>query len=167
MERDGQLSMHVLRMHQYIPQGLEKGQPIPEQPLKIYAPDEPDAQDADKSIYEKFNPLIHGAERRQATKDVLRLDFLKKYISYAKNNVKPTLTSEASQLIGDVYSELRQRGAVEGESDRNVRLLMKSSLSAHTSIGATCNPTSAGNINQISYWSCEGPTLRHYRKDRC
>lgn len=41
-------------------------------------------------------------------------DLLKKYISYARQNVFPTLTKEAIQTISDFYVDLRERGREEG-----------------------------------------------------
>jgi len=41
-------------------------------------------------------------------------ELLKKYISYARQNVFPTLTKEAIQTISDFYVDLRERGREEG-----------------------------------------------------
>ena len=50
--------------------------------------------------------------------DVLPTEFLRKYIAYARKNVKPILTPEASKKIEDYYSELRQLG----QSQRSVAI---------------------------------------------
>ena len=44
----------------------------------------------------------------------IQKELLKKYISYARQNIFPTLTKEAIQTISDFYVDLRERGREEG-----------------------------------------------------
>ena len=59
---------------------------------------------AKKSIWQKHDP-VHGA--RGANREILTVDFLKKYIYYAKNRYNPVLTDEAINTISDGYAQLR------------------------------------------------------------
>ena len=43
--------------------------------------------------------------------ELLKIAFLKKYISYAKTKIQPTLTDGARELIVSNYTELRQKQA--------------------------------------------------------
>ncbi|KAK3630227.1 MCM DNA helicase complex subunit [Elasticomyces elasticus] len=115
--RDRQISEHVLRMHRYRQPGTEEGAPVREQlhqNLGVGLEGEA-ADDANKpsEMYEKFNPMLHsgvtvtvgrGAKRRV---EVLSIPFVKKYIQYAKNRIKPTLTQGAANYIVKCYSALR------------------------------------------------------------
>lgn len=53
--------------------------------------------DGDTSVFVKYNRVLHGQERRRGRRtknEKLTIKFLKKYIYYAKNRVKPRLTDE-------------------------------------------------------------------------
>ncbi|MCX6802634.1 MAG: minichromosome maintenance protein MCM [Candidatus Diapherotrites archaeon] len=50
-------------------------------------------------------------------------DLLKKYISFARQNVFPTLSKEAIQTISDFYVDLRERGKQEGSFSATHRQL--------------------------------------------
>jgi DNA replication licensing factor MCM3 len=73
---------------------------------------------AQSDPWEKFNPLLHGgaahaagattAGRKKAI-ELLKISFVKKYVSYAKQRVKPELSDAARDLIVQNYSELRQK----------------------------------------------------------
>lgn len=132
-QRDRAISMHVLRMHRYTPPGHEEGTPIGDLPLRPYEEDPLNEQlkrnsdyavRGQSDIFEKYNPLIHGTERaKKKQTEILKLEFLKKYIAYAKTTIRPILTSRASALIGEKYAELRQKAQNENLTDRNVRKL--------------------------------------------
>lgn len=64
-------------------------------------------------VFQKFDALIHagvtttsgrGANKR---KEVLSIAFVKKYIQYSKNRIKPALTKGAADHIVAVYTALR------------------------------------------------------------
>lgn len=61
-----------------------------------------------KGIYQRYNPLLHRE------RNVLKLSFLKQYISFAKR-MRPDLTEEACETIAVAYSELRH----EAHSEKN------------------------------------------------
>lgn len=141
--RDRQIADHVLRMHRYLPPGVEEGTPVADsltQQLSIDGPgvanDTVEEGEA-PTPFEKFDPLIHfgvgvGVEGRYDTRSgrnkdkqpqVLSIAFVKKYIQYAKRR-EPALTQAASDYIVSVYSELRNEH-LEGNQKR-VRLISQS-----------------------------------------
>ncbi|KAF9083984.1 MCM DNA helicase complex subunit [Mortierella sp. AD031] len=111
--RDRQISEHVLRMHRYLPAGLEEGAPIPDtisQNLDVGAEEEV-AKDA--PVYEKYNELIHGGiQSKSSQKNIVSMAFLKKFIHYAKTRIKPVLTQGAADKIANEYTNIRNQ-AVE------------------------------------------------------
>ncbi|TPX38673.1 hypothetical protein SeMB42_g06603 [Synchytrium endobioticum] len=125
-EHNRMISEHVLRMHRYVPPGLEEGAPIPDLPFQSLAIDDDDDSQQTK-VFEKFNPLIHGSlmssaatrsrrGRAAGLPEIISIPFLKKYIHYAKTRIKPVLTEEASEIISEAYAELRSRN--EGENNK-------------------------------------------------
>ena len=113
--RDRQISEHVLRMHRYKQPGLEEGQPVREQLDQMLGVGLAEEGDSNKptEVYEKYNPMLHsgvtvqvgrGASRRT---EVISMPFIKKYIQYAKQRIKPELSQEAVNFIVGTYSALR------------------------------------------------------------
>ncbi|KAI0067929.1 ATP dependent DNA helicase [Artomyces pyxidatus] len=128
--RDRMIADHVLRMHRYLPPGVEEGTPVQDtlsQPLSIDSPSNAhDAEGVDTSPFEKYDPLLHigiGAKitktRSSAPqkKEVLSVAFIKKYIQYAKSKPAPVLTQGAADWIVGVYGDLRNNGE-EGNQKR-------------------------------------------------
>jgi DNA replication licensing factor MCM3 len=123
--RDRQVSEHVLRMHRYRQPGTEEGAPVREsgaQSLGVGLEQEADANKTTE-VYEKFNVMLHagvtvtvgrGSARRV---EVVSIPFIKKYIQYAKQRVKPILTKGAADHIVSVYSALRN-DELEGNQRR-------------------------------------------------
>ncbi|EEB91791.1 hypothetical protein MPER_09796, partial [Moniliophthora perniciosa FA553] len=92
--RDRRIAHHVLRIHRYLPPGVEEGTPVHDslsQPLSVDAPGTAPA-DADTNTipFEKFHPLLHMG-----------------YIQYAKSKPAPVLTKGAADHIVQVYANLR------------------------------------------------------------
>eukprot|EP01138_Halocafeteria_seosinensis_P007082 gb/GECG01007242.1/.p1 GENE.gb/GECG01007242.1/~~gb/GECG01007242.1/.p1 ORF type:complete len:869 (+),score=162.56 gb/GECG01007242.1/:1-2607(+) len=132
-ERDTAIADHVLRTHRYVKAGQE-GRPIP---LDATAndtaefesfndrEDEEEGDDETTPVFQKFNPLLHGgaaAEASQGSKrknkrggsssdrvEVLHSEFIKKYVQYAKQRVKPELTDDAREDIVTAYNDMRQK----------------------------------------------------------
>ena len=124
--RDRKIADHVLRMHRYLPPGVEEGTPCHDslsQPLSVDGPGVATEADAtDTSPFEKFDPLLHigiadasGRQTRSKSKkmEILSIAFVKKYIQYAKSKPAPTLTKGAADHIVNVYASLRNE-AMEG-----------------------------------------------------
>ena len=56
------------------------------------------------AVFQKVNPLLHGSvieemveDNREKVPELLTVEFVKKYIDYAKRRVTPKLTAEASR----------------------------------------------------------------------
>ncbi|GLB36486.1 putative MCM family protein [Lyophyllum shimeji] len=128
--RDRMIADHVLRMHRYLPPGVEEGTPchdILDQPLSVDGPNVATEGDAvDTSPFEKFDPLLHigagnpsGRTRgsKAKKKELLSIAFVKKYIQYAKSKPAPVLTKGAADHIVQVYASLRNAD-MEGNSKK-------------------------------------------------
>ncbi|KAH9836495.1 ATP dependent DNA helicase [Rhodofomes roseus] len=119
--RDRLIADHVLRMHRYLPPGVEEGTPVADnlnQNLSIDGPaaTQGDADEGEPSPFEKYDPLLHigigevmsSTRRRKPKKqEVLSIAFVKKYIQYAKSKPAPVLTKGAADWIVNVYATLR------------------------------------------------------------
>ncbi|KAG0365569.1 minichromosome maintenance protein 3 [Gamsiella multidivaricata] len=114
--RDRLISEHVLRMHRYVPPGVEEGAPIPDiakQNLDVGADEE---EVKDTPVFEKYNELIHGGiQSRSAQKNILSMAFLKKYIHYAKSRIKPVLTQGAADKIANAYTDIRNKAVEDSQ----------------------------------------------------
>merc|ERR1712113_585911 len=65
-------------------------------------------------MWEKHDNLLHGGSKPKRGNDrMLHLDFVKKYIEVAKC-IKPVLTEEACEMIGEEYSRLRSQDFESG-----------------------------------------------------
>ncbi|WAQ90730.1 hypothetical protein PtA15_13A129 [Puccinia triticina] len=91
--RDRKRSEHVLRMYRYLQPGVEEGTPAV------------DVLQQNLSVGIGIDSLDPGAAKE--TIEALSIEFIKKYIQYAKNNCKPALTQDATTLIVEVYSSPR------------------------------------------------------------
>ncbi|KAG8959874.1 MCM DNA helicase complex subunit [Tulasnella sp. 419] len=136
-KRDRTIADHVLRMHRYLPPGVEEGTPANEnsvQPLSVEAPaDSTTNPVTETSPFEKFDPLLHagianawasaaGSTRSKTKKkEVLSIAFVKKYIQYAKARPPPELTKGAADLIVHFYASLRN-DELEGNTKRTAPL---------------------------------------------
>ncbi|EAU93216.1 ATP dependent DNA helicase [Coprinopsis cinerea okayama7 len=121
--KDRMIADHVLRMHRYLPPGVEEGTPCHDnlsQPLSMEGPNvAAEVEAVETSPYEKFDPLLHmglaqaGRERetrsskKNKKKEILSIAFVKKYIQYAKSKPAPVLTKGAADYIVQVYATLR------------------------------------------------------------
>ena len=76
----------------------------------------PELEDKETPVYEKYDPLLHGATRK-AHDQILSVEFMKKYISVVKC-IKPKLTEQACELISNEYSRLRSQDSVDSDVAR-------------------------------------------------
>ena len=118
-KRDRHISQHVLRMHRYLQPGQPVGAPARDtldQVLDVGgggttggeqgAEDGGEAAEADASPFEKYNPLLHvGVD--SSRRELLTVQFVKKYIQYAKSRITPVLSRGAADWISNVYANLR------------------------------------------------------------
>lgn len=111
--KDRMVSEHVLRMHRYRQPGVEEGAPVREQLNQSLGVGLEENQDANQptDVYEKFNVMLHAGianmNRGKKNLEILSIPFIKKYIQYAKQRVKPVLTKGAADHIIETYSGLR------------------------------------------------------------
>lgn len=109
--RDRIISEHVLRMHRFIPPGLMEGEPIREKSnISLAVGDDSTNQEEEmeQPVFERFNSFLHPGLAHSSNKaNILSVPFLKKYVQYAKQRIKPVLTKAASDYIVGTYSSLR------------------------------------------------------------
>ncbi|KAJ3130625.1 MCM DNA helicase complex subunit [Physocladia obscura] len=123
-EHNKMISDHIIRMHRYVPPGLEDGTPITESSIAgmFSLSTESDVSalplsQQETPVFTKFNKMLHigikamgkGSDKHAS---LISIPFLKKYIHYAKSRVKPVLTDEACTAITELYGQLRM--AVNG-----------------------------------------------------
>lgn len=130
-KKDRMIADHVLRMHRYLPPGVEEGTPCHDslsQPLAVDGPGVTlEGEAVETSPFEKYNPLLHmafadstGRQTRSSKpkkKEILSMAFVKKYIQYAKSKAAPVLTKGAADHIVQVYAGLRNE-EMEGNKKR-------------------------------------------------
>jgi len=58
--------------------------------------------------------LARGVALAEADPNLIDSAFLRKYVAYARQNIKPVLTDKASEKIRDFYVQLRKMGKSEG-----------------------------------------------------
>ncbi|KAH9258435.1 hypothetical protein BASA81_003484 [Batrachochytrium salamandrivorans] len=122
-DNDRAISEHVLRMHRYQEPGRE-GKPLSLDQTSIFTKsvngqtggddgeEEEEEGSRDGDMYQAFNPVFNP--RRVAGQEKLfSTQFIRKYIHYAKQRIRPKLTEESSQLICDEYKELRSEQATK------------------------------------------------------
>ncbi|KAG4305372.1 hypothetical protein PORY_000928 [Pneumocystis oryctolagi] len=108
--RDRSISEHVLRMHRYLAPGVEEGVPVIDNYGKSLSIGVENNIETNNLIYEKSNQIFYDSlsNKENAKKEeILSISFLKKYIQYAKNRIKPVLTKGAADHIISTYSALR------------------------------------------------------------
>lgn len=99
--KDRTVLEHVLRMHRFIAPGMAEGEVVRERgAVRLAAGFE---EHSTPNVHEKFNVLLHGDSDTQ----LVLIGFLKKYVQYAKQRVKPTLLGKASDYIVRTYAALR------------------------------------------------------------
>ncbi|KAF6011046.1 hypothetical protein HII12_002639 [Brettanomyces bruxellensis] len=131
-EKDRRISRHVLNMHRYVPEGYSEGEPIREKPTITLAvggepaSEEKDGENMGTEVFEKYEPMLHGISNDSETEmpkqesgeqeKIVSIEFLKKYIQYAKQRIHPVLTENSSNMIIDIYSDFRN-----DDSNKNTR----------------------------------------------
>ncbi|WPK22804.1 hypothetical protein PUMCH_000017 [Australozyma saopauloensis] len=110
--KDRVISEHVLRMHRFIAPGLAEGEPIRERAtLSLASGMDDTVEETEQPVFEKFNPLLHagvaGRAGSETSPTIVSISFLKKYIQYAKQRIKPILSKKSSEYIVATYAALR------------------------------------------------------------
>ncbi|GBP89344.1 DNA replication licensing factor Mcm3 [Eumeta japonica] len=121
-DHDNMISEHVLRMHRYRNPKEQDGEVLPMgQSEDILSTEQTgnDDDDDDKtgdSIYERYDPLLHGNTRSRKDK-ILSTKFMRMYI-YIARFMKPKLTEEASETIAEEYAKLRNQDLMDTDVAR-------------------------------------------------
>nr|XP_032515771.1 DNA replication licensing factor Mcm3 [Danaus plexippus plexippus] len=119
-DHDNMISEHVLRMHRYRNPKEQDGEVLPMgssvEMLSTENPDNDEVEDTKDTIYEKYDPLLHGNLRNKKDQ-ILSTKFMRKFIHIAKL-MKPKLTQEASDVIADEYARLRNQDMMESDVAR-------------------------------------------------
>ncbi|KAI5779311.1 DNA replication licensing factor mcm3 [Geopyxis carbonaria] len=114
--RDRQVSEHVLRMHRYRSPGTEEGAPVREgaqQMLGVGLEDDNNDSGRPTQVFEKYDRMLHAGVNvttgrgKKKDPEIYTMQFVKKYIQYAKSRIKPVLTKGAADHIVATYSALR------------------------------------------------------------
>ena len=120
-EHDRHISHHVLKMHRYIPPGLPEGSPIPDNALFDSEDDDEElnstgmnsAGDSASIFQRRYNNTPEDENNDDNPTDdqqqLLTIQFIKKYLHYARTSCKPVLTKAAADLIVTAYAEFRQK----------------------------------------------------------
>ncbi|KAI9310604.1 MCM2/3/5 family-domain-containing protein [Dichotomocladium elegans] len=77
-------------------------------------------EDADRELARHLVSLYMEDQLETAGVDVLSVERLTKYISYARERCQPVLSEEAGQRLVDLYVELRKQGQDRGHSEKRV-----------------------------------------------
>lgn len=164
---------HVLRMHRYLPPGIEEGTPCHDsldQQLAIDGPGVNDEETIETSPFEKYDPLLHvgvgstsGRRETRSTKkkkkEILSIAFVKKYIQYARGRTPPALTKGAADHIVQVYANLRNEDMEANQKKVKFRLhsiranLMLDFLDLATDRAYTRDPDPFGHC------TCKSPSI--------
>ncbi|CAB3235245.1 unnamed protein product [Arctia plantaginis] len=119
-DHDNMISEHVLRMHRYRNPKEQDGEVLPMgslvEMLSTENPDNDETEESNRSIYEKYDPLLHGNTRSKKDQ-ILNTKFMRKFIHIARL-MKPKLTQEASDAIADEYARLRNLDMMDSDVAR-------------------------------------------------
>lgn len=115
---DNVISDHVVRMHRYRNPKEQDGEVLSwgDSTVDMLSTFNTENEEKEVPVYEKFDPLLHGASRTAADQ-ILSVEFMKKYISVVKC-IKPKLTEQACELISNEYSRLRSQESTESDVAR-------------------------------------------------
>lgn len=114
-KKDRALSEHVLRMHRYLPPGVEPGTPVRDSLNSVLNVGATNAagvstenveQEVETPVWETFSSLLH-ANARTKKKELLNINFVRKYIQYAKSRIHPILNQATAEYITNIYCGLR------------------------------------------------------------
>eukprot|EP01147_Barroeca_monosierra_P000512 gene512-3838_t len=108
-EVDSKLASHVLNSHIYRNPGETDGEPLhmeTSSDVIIVEPVEDADPDEQTDVWSSDHPAAQG---RQKKRRFLNVEFVQKYIMYARARCQPILGEEAAEFIADAYASLRSR----------------------------------------------------------
>jgi len=118
LESDRLISDHVVRVHRYRSPREADGDvtKINSGADDLSTESMKETEVKETPMWEKHDTLLHGGQKpKRGNERMLHLDFVKKYIEVAKC-LKPALTEEACEMIGEEYSRLRSQDFEGGDS---------------------------------------------------
>ncbi|KAJ3113873.1 MCM DNA helicase complex subunit [Phlyctochytrium bullatum] len=115
-EHNRSIADHIIRLHQYVPPGLEEGRPVNDNTIAgLYSLNSDQTDDVHRDdVFLKYNKLLHvgipaTGRGSRAKVEILSMNFIKKFVHYVKNRIKPVLSDEAKVAIGETYGRLRMQ----------------------------------------------------------
>jgi DNA replication licensing factor MCM3 len=112
-ENDRRISDHVLKGHRYRRPGTD----MEPEPLQAVADDDDEDEEGEsrrtvvwqKPHHQSTTSTGNSSDPDNHDDHVLSQEFLRKFIYYAKKQIKPTLTEEAREYIANRYAEMRAK----------------------------------------------------------
>uniref|UniRef100_A0A061S633 DNA replication licensing factor MCM3 n=1 Tax=Tetraselmis sp. GSL018 TaxID=582737 RepID=A0A061S633_9CHLO len=153
LSNDGAISEHVLSQHRFRARGDTVG--VQEEDIDALLgidADEEEQEDGGSQVYVKYNRLLHGPRRRRGdVREQLPLSkpFMRKYIHYAKERIRPELTASASDEIAAYYTSLRQFQACPKVTVRMLETVIRLST-AHAKLRLS-NLVEASDVEAIKH----------------
>jgi len=115
LESDRLISDHVVRVHRYrSPREVDGDVTKINSGADDLSTESKDTEVKETPMWAKHDNLLNGGQKaKRGNERLLHLDFVKKYIEVAKC-IKPVLTEEACEMIGEEYSRLRSQDFESG-----------------------------------------------------
>merc|ERR1719340_297680 len=115
LESDRLISDHVVREHRYrSPREGDGDVTKINSGADDLSTESKDTEVKETPMWAKHDNLLNGGQKaKRGNERLLHLDFVKKYIEVAKC-IKPVLTEEACEMIGEEYSRLRSQDFESG-----------------------------------------------------
>eukprot|EP00038_Savillea_parva_P001925 m.108533 g.108533 ORF g.108533 m.108533 type:complete len:903 (+) comp10660_c1_seq5:25-2733(+) len=108
-ERDRMLAGHVLRSHVFRKTGETDGTPLQiDASADVIIAEDREEDARETPMYAAHDVALFGKRRKNAPK-LLNVEFVRKYIMYAKAKCHPVLEMDAAELIAERYAQLRSK----------------------------------------------------------
>ena len=107
-ELDRKISERVINNHMFT---VDAPNVLNDTDDQVIEPEVKANENQKKQVYEKYNPHLHGGEKKQ----ILTRNFLRNYLYYARNTVHPVLTDEARNFIDNSWSQLREKASLDSD----------------------------------------------------
>merc|ERR1711874_202664 len=118
LESDRLISDHVVRVHRYrSPREVDGDVTKINSGADDLSTDSKETEVRETPMWAKHDNLLNGGQKaKRGNERLLHLDFVKKYIEVAEC-IKPVLTEEACEMIGEEYSRLRSQDFEGGDNN--------------------------------------------------
>lgn len=115
-ELDRKISERVINNHMFT---IDAPNVLNNEDDQVIEPEIKQNENQKKQMYEKYNPHLHGGEKKQ----ILTRDFLRNYLYYARNTVHPKLTDEARNFIDNAWASLREKATQDDEFNNKYKVV--------------------------------------------